>query len=81
MSFGGSARYRCNHYGPNRFGLAATCDEPGGILSVLLHANVHLGDPGRIFFELGHHMASKGDFPPGPNDIDFFDVSQAFSSI
>ncbi|MBC8048656.1 MAG: alginate export family protein [Chitinophagales bacterium] len=32
-------------------------------------------------FELGHHVATKSNFPPSPNDMDFFDVSQAFVDL
>jgi hypothetical protein len=83
ISFGGSARYRYNYYSPDRFGLSAVGDEPGGIFlqRYLMHGDLHLSDPLRVFFELGHHIASKDDFPPGPNDRDFFDVSQAFVDL
>lgn len=83
VSFGGSARFRSNHYAPDRFGIGPTADLEDGIFlqRYLLHADVHIGDPVRVFFELGHHLAGKDDFPPGPNDIDFWDVSQAFVDV
>ncbi|MDX2264714.1 MAG: alginate export family protein [Hyphomicrobiales bacterium] len=82
-SFGGSARFRYNEYDVDRFGLGPTRGAKDGVLlqRYLLHADIHASDHVRAFFELGHHVAGDSGFPPGPNDIDFWDVSLAFVDV
>src|SRR5215208_2611904 len=81
LSLGGQARGRYEFFNDNTFG-AGRQDGNGYFLSRLLaHADLHMGEHLRGFLQLKSALHFGRDGGPRPQDVDEFDVQQAFLDL
>ncbi|HET6202515.1 MAG TPA: alginate export family protein [Planctomycetota bacterium] len=81
LSIGGDVRERYEHYRNLDFA-AAPQDRDGYLLQrTMLHADLHLGEPFRLFAQLKSNLVSDRAGGPGPTDKDALDLHQAFFDL
>ena len=78
LSLGGQARYRYELFNNNNFGSGPQDDTGYHLTRLFAHADLHLGQHVRGFFQLRSAMEDGRNGGPRPVDADEFDVQQAF---
>jgi hypothetical protein len=81
LSLGGQARYRYELFNNNNFGAGPQDDTGFHLTRLLAHADVHLGNHLRGFFQVKSGMEDGRDGGPRPPDADEFDLEQAFIDL
>lgn len=81
VSFGGQARIRGESW--NNFNFDPANDDDYGLLRLMLHGDLHLGEHVRTFVELKSATATDRNLPGGRRtlDVDEFDVQNAFLDL
>ncbi len=80
LSLGGELRERFEYYSSPNFSLQGQSANGYLLSRTLLHADLHVGDYLRTFFELGSHFASWKD-AAAPPYLDRWDLQQAFVDV
>lgn len=78
LSLGGQARYRYELFNNTNFGAGPQDDTGFHLTRLFAHADLHLGQNLRGFFQLRSAMEDGRFGGPRPVDVDEFDVQQAF---
>jgi hypothetical protein len=81
LSLGGEARARYEMYNNDRWNPAAPDDDGYLLQRYLLHADLHLGPPVRVFGELQSSLERWREGGPRPIDEDRLDVHQLFVDV
>ncbi|HEV8378136.1 MAG TPA: alginate export family protein [Tepidisphaeraceae bacterium] len=81
LSLGAQARYRYEFFDNNNFGAGVQDDNGFHLLRVLAHADLHLGDNFRLFFQVKSALIEGRDGGPRPTDADEADIQQAFGDL
>lgn len=81
VTFGGELRQRLDHFDQPFFGLRQRASLDDHLHRLLLNADVHLGPGFRTFIQLGNHTQTGKGVLQSPNDVDRFDLQQAFGEV
>src|SRR6266516_4701312 len=81
LSLGGQARYRYELFNNNNFGAGPQDDDGYHLGRFLAHADLHLGENLRGFFQVKSALEDGRVGGPRPSDADEFDVQQAFVDL
>ena len=81
LSLGGQARYRYESFNNNNFGAGPQDDDGYHLGRFLGHADLHLGEHLRGFFQIKSALEDGRVGGPRATDADEFDVQQAFVDL
>jgi hypothetical protein len=81
LTLGGEARVRIDAFDAPRFGVAGEQADTYALVRGLVSADLHLGDRGRIYGELGWHRDIDKTDAPALTDRDALDAQVAFVDV